>query len=82
MLCCAALCQAGRLKVYEHRFQTRKPAVAARTGALHVRLDQAAQVRLACRRLHALDGHNLRVDEGGEVAWQGEEGQGCGGGSG
>ena len=34
-----------------------------------MRLDQAAQVRLARRRLHALDGHNLRVDQGGEVAW-------------
>lgn len=54
-------------------------AQTARTGALHVRLNQAAQVGLARRRLHALDGHNLAIDQGGEVAWGWEGGGGSGG---
>jgi hypothetical protein len=39
------------------------------TCALDVRLNQAAQLRLARPRLHALHSHDLRVHQAGEVAW-------------
>lgn len=52
----------------------------ARTGALHVRLNQAAQLRLARARLQPLNGHDLGVDAVREVAWRaGGEGGGGGG---